>query len=530
MTTLLFFLFFLAVSHSLYVHASYLKRIGPSRDSVFSRNASLGSNKDAVAALTAPDSYSIDWTLEGLRGSIGTSSGIIEYKALDGETDLVQASLQVCADQCDASNGCIFFQVFLLQGAVQGDVFCSLHNKVLNQVSATYNQGPQRDGTVVRSYALSKSSMTSTGGSAPNYGSPALPSGGSLVEFQPCLDLKATIPLIVNDQYDHSDRDTLYIVQHGARSNPDEYFGFLEPILGDKGILVSPAMYQINADPSPATFYQPDKHLAWQSGLPAWASGMDAVAPITGDNAIHDGKCSSFDIYDALLKYFTDKGKFPNLKNVFMIGHSGGANAIARYSQFYSANLPFTFRFVVANAANQLYATSARPELNPCPTAYQYPYQLDENSMNRYVVSRFRALGSSWEMLYKLWSMQDVVTLIGDADTAKDSTFTGTQNCESEAQGGKNRRDRNYAFWAYQNILFNQPTDVSSYYGYQQLLKSGATAILNTAGIPFNHQNCIVPDIGHKADLIFQSDCGHSTFFDPKVIPGGPARRPEVDL
>lgn len=515
MATLLFVLFFLASSYSLFVHASVLR--GSKWDFLLSRAINT--------ALTAPDTYNIAWTVDGLRGSVGPTSGRMSMLYLAGETDIVQSTLQTCADVCTERSGCVFLQVILLRDSPQGNVVCAVYSSPMERTAASYATGLKNIGSVVTTYGLVKADQTtlpktSTSGSSqvrPATTFPTLPIGGSLEQFQPCSDLKATIPMIVNEQYSSSDMANLYIVQHGGLSNPDEYFAFLYPTLGQKGILVSPAMYKTNDDPAPASWYLPDQHLAWQGGRASWSSGEDAVAPRAGDRAIGSGTCSSFDVYDALLNYFDDKANFPNLKTVYFIGHSGGANAISRYSQFYRASHPFKLRFVVANPANNAYATDARPEPEEdvCDKARLFPYQLDKASMNRYVSTNF----VSWETTYKLWAMNDVVTLIGDADTV-DLFPTGTQNCQSQAQGGRNRRDRNYAFWAYQNILFGTKEDVTHFYGYDQLIKSGAKSIGLAQDFPVNHQNCIVADVGHDAEAMFKSDCGHAAFFDFKVPPG----------
>lgn len=84
---------------------------------------------------------------------------------------------------------------------------------------------------------------------------------------------------------------------------------------------------------------------------------------------------------------------------------------------------------------------------------------------------------------------RDVVSLTGDLDTYKNGPF-GDQSCKAQKQGGVNRRDRNYAQWAYKNLLAGTSEDVSDYYGYKELKTShGGVESLDVG--TFNHRNCI---------------------------------------
>jgi hypothetical protein len=350
---------------------------------------------------------------------------------------------------------------------------------------------------------------------------PAYPTGATLYQIKPCSGLSATVPLFGNNQYAGSSLDSAYIVQHGSGRNFDYYFDAVYDVIGTNGIIVAPNYYATSdsaATPSGTTWYQPSVNLAWTATNNPWSYGADAVGPTTGSHAIGGGQCSSYDVYDALLTYLSNKSLFPNLSKVYFVSHSAGGNMVSRYSQIYNGNYGFKFRYIVANAANQAYFTSARPETSPCSAGLVYPDELVSSGMPRYVAARF----TSATAMLSTWLARDVVTLIGDYDTA-DRYPGGTQDCGSVAQGGANRRDRNYAWWAYTNIIAGTGADVSAYTGYKQLIASGAKKI--SSGV-FNHQNCVIDGVGHDQFPMFASACGVAAMTQTTIPAGVGAQYP----
>jgi hypothetical protein len=172
-------------------------------------------------------------------------------------------------------------------------------------------------------------------------------------------------------------------------------------------------------------------------------------------------------------------------------------------------------RYIIANAANQGYFDNSRPTsttIKDCPAGFSWPYQWT-GSFNRYVSSRIKTPS----ILFSQWAQRDVIHLTGDQDTST----SGTQTCQSVAQGGSARRDRNYAYWAYINILAGTKTDVSKYTGYNQLIASGAKRIGFGS---FNHKACTVAGIGHDAPGMFSSQCGKAAILGQSLPAGaGPS-------
>ena len=448
--------------------------------------------------IAAPPQYMISWQVDGAQTLFQGAAGFIDGYTVEKQGRVRQASLDACLLRCDATAGCEFVQLVQVDGSRGESVLCGMYKRYIASKEATHKTAPN-GGRVITSYGVRNQAAAID--TTTMDGLPASPPGATLVQFQPCA-VRATVPLFTSSGFNGSHASKLYIVQHGAGSNFQDYFSYLYPLLDDNSLLVSPAFYETNDGVAPTTWYQPSLNLAWPRGTGSWTAGADAIAPTAGEHALDGGHCSSFDVYDALLEHFASRDCFPHLRHVYFVGHSGGANALSRYSQLFDGRYPsFTNRFILANAANQAYFTDARPETSVCPEGREYPFQLVRSGMNRYARKHFFAA----LLTFQRWISRDIVTLVGNNDTAEASPGAG-QNCQSQAQGGRNRRDRNYAWWAYTNILAGTRTNVSDYYGYKELLASGAKRIALARKL--NHQNCIVDGVGHDAEQMFKSDCG----------------------
>lgn len=335
---------------------------------------------------------------------------------------------------------------------------------------------------------------------------PAAPSGGTLIEWSPCPNSKLANPVMVNECFlKGSEASTAYIIQHGAQNDFDVSFSTLFGIIGDNGPIASPGFLTTDGKSS---FWRAGINLGYTPGIDSWAIGNDDA---TG------ASCSSFSQYDAIIDYYNrNLSKFPKLKTIVIVGHSGGGNFVSRFSTI-NTNIARQMRYIIANAANQGYFDTARPTnttSSECPAAFSWPYQWT-GSYNRYVGSRI----ISPTLLFNQWATREVIHLTGDQDTAT----SGTQTCQSVAQGGSARRDRNYAYWAYINILAGTRTDVSKYPGYNQLLASGAKRI----GVGFlNHKACTVAGVGHDAPGMLSSACGKAALLGQSLPAGaGPSTR-----
>lgn len=333
---------------------------------------------------------------------------------------------------------------------------------------------------------------------------PAAPSGGTLIQWSPCSNSKLANPAVVNQCFLRGSKaSTAYIVQHGALNNFDEFFTNLFDIVRDDAPIASPGFLTTDGKSS---FWRKDVNLGYAPGIDSWAIGNDDS---TGAG------CSSYSQYDAIIDYYSHSSTlFPNLKTIVIVGHSGGGNFVSRFSTI-NTNTPRSMRYIVANAANQGYFDNAKPTkttAEDCPAAFSWPYQWT-GSFNKYVGSRIKSPAA----LFNQWASREVIHLTGDQDTST----SGTQTCQSVAQGGGARRDRNYAYWSYLNILAGTKADVSKYTGFSQLLASGAKKI---GGGNLKHKACTVAGIGHDAPGMFGSQCGRAAIFGQSLPAGvGPS-------
>lgn len=481
----------------------------------------------ATTDFIAPTGYKISWNVAGKRASTGASTGGLGYSIIATSGKVTQALVNSCAVKCTSTAKCAMYQILQLSGSSSGTVLCTLHGEYVASTKATYTTGPN-GGTVVTTYgirnlntpvsgsgttttaAVATTTITKAGSTTTSTASvvatfPASPPGATLVQFKPCTSVSYSVPMFVNNQYAKSSLTSAYIVQHGSGLNFQDYFTAVYNVIGTNGIIAAPNFYVGTSAVAPTTWYQPGLNLAWSNATNTWTIGADAIAP-------SPTTCSSFDVYDALLTYFSNKSLFPNLTKIYFVSHSGGSNMVSRYSQIYNGAYTFTFRYIVANAANQAYFTNSRPVANPCAAGLTYPYQLASSGMPRYVAARFTTATA----IFQRWITRDVVTLVGDLDTQA-AYPGGVEDCGSQAQGGVNRRERNYAWWAYQNILAGTGANVAGYTGYQQLIASGATTLFKGT---FTHQNCVVAGVGHDQNAMFSSACGTAAMTQT-TIPAG---------
>lgn len=527
-------------------------------------------------AQTAPAGWKVSWN-KPARLSNGASLNFISLSTVDQNANTItQSHVNACVQNCATTSNCGFVNLVKLTGSSKGNVVCMLYPRYVASSNAQYTTGPQNSGgTVDYSYGIrsectptnggaltctpakvpstttsitsptttssikttssipttsttskasstttsskttsstttSSSTPSSTTSATPFYiptdsSLPKAPSGATLIEWAPCKGSSLANPAMVNQGFiKGSSASSAYIVQHGAGSDFDAYFSSLYAVVGDTAPIISPGF--LTSDGA-SSYYRKGTNLGYAPGIDSWTIGNDDA---TG------ASCSSYSQYDAILNYYSqNSAKFPNLQTIVIVGHSGGGNFVSRFSTI-NTNSPKNMRYIVANAANQAYFNNARPSTvdGSCSAAYSYPYQWT-GSYNNYVSARV----SNPTSLFNQWASRNVIHLTGDQDT----DTSGTQTCQSTAQGGSARRDRNYAMWAYLNILAGTNTDVSQYSGYQQLLNSGATKIGNGS---LSHKACTVAGVGHDANGIFQSSCGQAAILGNSLPAGAGASYP----
>lgn len=299
-----------------------------------------------------------------------------------------------------------------------------------------------------------------------------------------------------------STAETVWLVQHGSKRDFDDSFNALYRIVGDEGVIISPNFYAVGDPVAPATWYD-NTTLAWDSN--DWFNGDDAIGPAD------TGACSSFDIIDTLIASLRNTNKYPNLKRIISVAHSGGSSMMGRYGML-SGNTDIIY--VLANAPAMPYFTTARPiPPQDCKYFMAWGYGFTY-SLPRYVAAN----NPGPLQAFKNWAKMDVTLMTGDYDTySRDST--GDQSCYAVCEGGMNRRDRGYAYWAYLNLYAGTDTDVSQFYGYNAL-KQQVDPI--TPAPRFNIRHCVVDMVAHYNYGMYSSACGRAAIYNNATLPPGP--------
>jgi pimeloyl-ACP methyl ester carboxylesterase len=190
---------------------------------------------------------------------------------------------------------------------------------------------------------------------------------------------QGTLPLYVSADWSSPlpDITRAVLVLHGRLRNADVYFQSAKTAqaaageVGKATIMIVPQFLAgIDVD---AYQLSPDT-LRWS--LEGWEGGDPAVGP---------APASSFDALDAILARLSDRRLFPNLRQVVVAGHSGGAQVVQRYAIAGKGELALTregvgVRYVVANPSSYAYFSGERPEAAiaaACPDYNHWKYGME---------------------------------------------------------------------------------------------------------------------------------------------------------
>jgi hypothetical protein len=265
------------------------------------------------------------------------------------------------------------------------------------------------------------------------------------------------------------------IMVHGAGRDADNYFrtalaaAFLAGALDDT-VVISPRFASNGGgcqDPLAAN------EVNWPCNGDSWRSGGAA------DN---DGKLTSYDFADAILKRLANRSTFPNLRAIVVAGHSAGGQFANRYEMANQVHdtLGVPITYVVANPSSYAYLDATRPstgangatEFQPfgdarnCTTYDKWPYGIQSRTG---YTSRLTD-----DQLKKQLVARPTTYLVGELDTLPLAGFDSS--CPAMAQGA-NRNLRGQAWGKYVND------------------KLGA-----------HHTTAVVPLCGHNARCMFTND------------------------
>jgi len=284
------------------------------------------------------------------------------------------------------------------------------------------------------------------------------------------------------------DGDTDRIVQaivvlHGLQRNGDDYYRAAYKLLMSSG--AEPESTLLIA---PNFFASADAGKFDLTGIPIWST----QGWIAGEDSLNGQPAlSSLDVLDDLVARLAERKRFPALKRIVVVGHSGGAQIVQRYAVLNAADEKVRasgteLSYVVANPSSYLYFTNERPDGDPfrpyntvwCPNYNDYRYGLD--NMMRY--------GKSLEgmQLFRRYAARNVTYLLGSNDTDPRHPVLD-KTCGAEAEGpSRNARGR-------------------AYIRYERYLAGSS--------IPLDHRAYEVIGVGHDQELMLSSQCAAARIF-----------------
>ena len=266
------------------------------------------------------------------------------------------------------------------------------------------------------------------------------------------------------------------IVIHGRLRNAQTYLHSAEQAATQAGqlsttLIVAP---QFLNDTDGTRHALPDSVLRWHAN--DWMAGAPALSPAS---------LSSYAALDKILERLDDRKRFPNLREVVVAGHSGGAQVVQRYALTTQADKALQadgikVRYVIANPSSFAYFNAQRPiptfDAANCPGFNTWKYGLKE--LPAY------AEGQKHRQLEQAYVERDMTYLLGAKDTDPNHPALD-KSCEAEAQGAfRLERGKNY----FEYLTQRHPQGLN-----QRLVE--------------------VPGVGHNGDQMFTSPEGQKALF-----------------
>jgi pimeloyl-ACP methyl ester carboxylesterase len=290
---------------------------------------------------------------------------------------------------------------------------------------------------------------------------------------------QSVLPLYISADWSNPlpDITRAVVVVHGVGRTADVYFRSAQKAqaaageAGKTAIMIAPQfLAEVDVD---AHNLAPDT-LRWT--VLGWEAGYPAAGPAT---------VSSFDAMDAILAKLADRRLFPNLSQVVVAGHSGGAQLVQRYAIAAKGEAALTqagigVRYVVADPSAYAYFSHDRPEPSIAATCTGFDnWRYGMEKRPPYLADPTVAA------LEQAYVARRVIYLLGTLDNDPNH-LSLDKSCMAEAQG-PNRYARGHAY--------------------------AAAMQARNAGAP-NHSVWDVPDVGHFGAKMFTSRCGLEALFD----------------
>lgn len=269
--------------------------------------------------------------------------------------------------------------------------------------------------------------------------------------------------------------ERVLIIIHGRLRNAETYRQSAERAAEQAGqtattLVIAP---QFLNETDVAAHPVADSVLRWQGN--DWMAGGLSTAPFP---------LSSYAALDEIVARIGDRRQFPDVKQIVIAGHSGGAQVVQRYAllghdQPELKEAGIQVRYLIANPSSYAYFDERRPVAfnhAGCPGFNRWKYGLAD--LPAY------AEGQTPAQLQENYATRDIVYLLGQQDIDPNHPALD-KSCEAKAQGA-NRLARGRNYFAYLKRL--HPQGLS-----QQLIE--------------------VPGVGHDGDGMFNSPEGQKALF-----------------
>jgi hypothetical protein len=271
------------------------------------------------------------------------------------------------------------------------------------------------------------------------------------------------------------------IVIHGTERNPlaafTQILNAAKATNNTQNTIVLAPHFPIKEDTPPTGF------LYWNSngGIDhGWKQGDDAISPNT---------MSSFTVADRIFQRLNDAERFPNLRQLTVVGHSGGGQFTQKYAlggkQHPLMRSRMAVHYIPTNAGSYTYLNRYRPNLNDktyqtwfipnttCPyNSYKYGLENRNNYMD----------DTPADTLIQQYVARRVTYLLGDQDTARTGAFDNS--CQADLQG-LHRFERGTAFYSHMSTYYPQNS----------------------------HKRVVVPGVAHSSGQMYSSAEGRATIF-----------------
>lgn len=273
------------------------------------------------------------------------------------------------------------------------------------------------------------------------------------------------------------------ILIHGFSRNAHRYFPQITKMAKQEGLeretLVVAPSFSIRDDDRP---HRRPGELYWKRNK-QWRRG---------DRSIRrpEGRVSSFAAVERLLSHFGDRGLFPNLRKITVVGHSAGGQFVQRFALGHApieSLAEVRVRYVAANPGSYLYLNGYRPA-----PAFDGAFRLPEASASCRRYNRYEyglehlnsyMSGSGKEAIVGRLRAREVILLLGAEDKDRDH-ITLNRGCRASLQG-RDRLERGLLFQAHLDRFFR----------------------------PHATRTLVVPGVGHSSRDMFRSPQGRAAIF-----------------